>query len=333
SVYVETHPTVDRENENKQTSGKHENSRRKKKKKQKTPERKIKICDAMIITQIDDSDQYLLNIWKSMKHFGEPRVVVSVVGVYNERTPTYEMANNLVLKKACNHVARFAGRCGFIYKEDDTNFVQSVVYKSAPFCHLPQLYGYSSVYISDDAKEQGTECEVESGRQHTGGTEQKVHLFDIERYINSKGQVSFEDGKKEPSKIRVPVVSLVVNGDLDTLNHVKKAVYNNMSVVVVKGTGGAADLIASCLESFSMNKLKKELPIMFNRRFTNKYFTKIEKTVKRITERDWMITIFAVRVDANYKLWERITDGIIRAWSLEEKVEDEGNEENTFQNT
>lgn len=44
-----------------------------------------------------------------MKHFGEPRVVVSVVGVYNERTPTYEMANNLVLKKACNHVARFAG--------------------------------------------------------------------------------------------------------------------------------------------------------------------------------------------------------------------------------
>lgn len=30
---------------------------------------------------------------------------------------------------------------------------------------------------------------------------------------------------------------------------------------------------------------------MFNRRFTNKYFTKIEKTVKRITERDWMVYI------------------------------------------
>ncbi|XP_052067099.1 transient receptor potential channel-like [Mytilus californianus] len=68
-----------------------------------------------------------------------------------------------------------------------------------------------------------------------------------------------------------------------------------------------------------MHKLKRELPIMFNRRFTHDYFTKIEKKVKRITEKDWMITIFAVRVDAHYNLWERITDGIIRAWSLEEK--------------
>lgn len=40
----------------------------------------------------------------------------------------------------------------------------------------------------------------------------------------------------------------MLNGDLDTLDHVLRAIYSDISVVVVKGTGGAADLIALCLE-------------------------------------------------------------------------------------
>lgn len=40
----------------------------------------------------------------------------------------------------------------------------------------------------------------------------------------------------------------MVNGDLKTLKHVRRAINNDISVVVVKGTGGAADIITSCLE-------------------------------------------------------------------------------------
>lgn len=48
-------------------------------------------------------------------------------------------------------------------------------------------------------------------------------------------------------EIRIPVVLLVLNGELDTLEHVIRAIDNNISVVVVKGTGGTADLVALCM--------------------------------------------------------------------------------------
>ncbi|CAC5411680.1 unnamed protein product [Mytilus coruscus] len=278
----------------------------------------------------DNPDLYnvLRNIWVKMKTFGEPRVVVSVIGAYNEWTPTYEWADNSLLKEALNHVARFAGRCGFIYKEKDTTFVHSVVKKCSLIGDLPHTYGYSSVHTSDHGKEQGTELVQENEKQSTGGQKQKQKnlLLDIETYINSNCRVSFQDGKEESrmlQTIRVPVVLLVVNGDLKTLKHVMRAINSDISVVVVKGTGGAADIIASCLENFSLNKLKRELPVMFTRRFTKNHFTKIENLIKRITEKDWMITIFDIKEDAHHKLWERITDGILRSWSLEEKDNDD----------
>ncbi|CAC5385414.1 unnamed protein product [Mytilus coruscus] len=47
--------------------------------------------------------------WECLKTFGVPRIVVSVIGAYNEHMPTYEWADDLVLKKALKHVARYAG--------------------------------------------------------------------------------------------------------------------------------------------------------------------------------------------------------------------------------
>lgn len=43
------------------------------------------------------------------------------------------------------------------------------------------------------------------------------------------------------------MVLLVICGDLSALEHVARAVLHDISVVVVKGTGGAADIIATCV--------------------------------------------------------------------------------------
>ncbi|CAC5385423.1 unnamed protein product [Mytilus coruscus] len=223
-------------------------------------------------------------IWDDLTNCGEPRIVVSVIGAYNECTPTYEWADHLLLKNAITHVARYAG------------------IKSILFC------------CQDRLKEHKT-------------------LLELEKYINSEGQVSFKEGETESkmqSNIRVPVALLVLNGDLDTLDHVMRAIYSDISVVVVKGTGGAADLIALCLEDActiddicSFSKLKKELPILITRRFTKGHFNKILEVFKMIIEKDWMISVFDIKVDEHDSLWERITDGIIRAWSFEEKLDEE----------
>lgn len=47
--------------------------------------------------------------WECLKKFGEPRIVVSVIGAYNERITTYEWADDVLLKKALKHVARYTG--------------------------------------------------------------------------------------------------------------------------------------------------------------------------------------------------------------------------------
>ncbi|VDI39672.1 Hypothetical predicted protein, partial [Mytilus galloprovincialis] len=249
--------------------------------------------------------------WECLKKFGEPRIVVSVIGAYNERITTYEWADDVLLKKALKHVARYTGRCGFLFQEKNTNLVQSVISRDSHIKGLPQQYGYFSVNYSNDDQYEG------DASHHLND------LLELEKHINTEGQVSFQEsekGSKMLSNVRVPVALLVLNGDLETLDHVVRAIYNDMSVVVVKGTGGAADLIALCLEDFS--SLKRELPIMLNRRFTKGLFAKVQEVFKMIIEKDWMISIFDIKVDEHDSLWERITDGITRAWSFEEKNEE-----------
>lgn len=48
--------------------------------------------------------------------------------------------------------------------------------------------------------------------------------------------------------VRVPVVLVAANGDLEILSHIARAVQCNISVVVMKGSGGVSDLIAMCIE-------------------------------------------------------------------------------------
>ncbi|CAC5377166.1 unnamed protein product [Mytilus coruscus] len=262
-------------------------------------------------------------IWDELTNFGEPRIVVSVIGAYNECTPTYEWADHSFLRNAISHVAKYSGRCGFLFHEKNADFIKSVVSRSCFIEGLPQKYGYSSMHFSNLTLPKY--FFLQNDDQHTGDTSEYFKdLLELEKYINSEGQVSFKEGEKKSkmlSNIRVPVALLVLNGDLDTLDHVMRAIYSDISVVVVKGTGGAADLIALCLEDFS--KLKRELPIMITRRFTKGNFNKILEVFKMIIEKDWMISIFDIKVEEHDSLWERITDGIIRAWSFEEKHDEE----------
>lgn len=57
----------------------------------------------------ENLNKCLREIWNKMTTFGEPRVVVSVIGAYNEQTSTYEWADISLLKEALNDVAKFAG--------------------------------------------------------------------------------------------------------------------------------------------------------------------------------------------------------------------------------
>ncbi|VDI21395.1 Hypothetical predicted protein [Mytilus galloprovincialis] len=67
-----------------------------------------------------------------------------------------------------------------------------------------------------------------------------------------------------------------------------------------------------------MTKVKRKLPVMFAKRFKNDMFEKIEEILNRIVKRDWMISIFNIKKHNPEELWEKLSDGIMRAWSFEE---------------
>ena len=48
--------------------------------------------------------------------------------------------------------------------------------------------------------------------------------------------------------MKVPVLVIVVEGDLQTLDHVIAVLKKNIPVLILQGTGKAADLIAEHLE-------------------------------------------------------------------------------------
>ena len=51
-------------------------------------------------------------------------------------------------------------------------------------------------------------------------------------------------------EMRLPLVVVVVEGDMKTLEHASTIVKKGIPIIVVKGTGKAADFIANCMEEY-----------------------------------------------------------------------------------
>ncbi|VDI05529.1 Hypothetical predicted protein [Mytilus galloprovincialis] len=70
------------------------------------------------------------DIWNDIKELAEPRIVISIVGAYNELISSYEWKHQLLLQDALTHVTRYAGKCGFLYKTMDMHLADTIIQKS-----------------------------------------------------------------------------------------------------------------------------------------------------------------------------------------------------------
>lgn len=48
----------------------------------------------------------------------------------------------------------------------------------------------------------------------------------------------------------VPIAIIVCEGDLQTIDHISKALQNNIPVIIMKGSGKAADLVLDFIRRF-----------------------------------------------------------------------------------
>ena len=50
--------------------------------------------------------------------------------------------------------------------------------------------------------------------------------------------------------MRLPLVVVVVEGDMETLDHASALLKKGIPIIVVKGSGKAADFIANCMDEY-----------------------------------------------------------------------------------
>lgn len=53
----------------------------------------------------------------------------------------------------------------------------------------------------------------------------------------------------------VPIAIIVCEGDFKTIGHISKALQNTFPVIIIKGSGKAADLVSDYLEKYLYNPL------------------------------------------------------------------------------
>ncbi|CAC5389678.1 unnamed protein product [Mytilus coruscus] len=121
-------------------------------------------------------------------------------------------------------------------------------------------------------------------------------------------------------EMKVPVLLVVVEGDMRTVHQVKTTVKKNIPVLLIKGSGNAADLISNYLDeplqSERYRLIKKKAPLLFGTYFLNDRFLKLIKTMETIAKFDHLITIYDVNNDEGLKMEEAVVEAIIKGWSL-----------------
>nr|XP_022302424.1 uncharacterized protein LOC111110290 [Crassostrea virginica] len=119
------------------------------------------------------------------------------------------------------------------------------------------------------------------------------------------------------------LVIVLVEGDLSAIEHVKLAVENNIPVVVIEGTGGAADLLAEFITAVKEDR-KVDWKVLLPTRFgVNLGETDIEQqksNLQYIKDKAYLVDVY----DLQHKDEEQFAAGIgellHKAWSLEGKI-------------
>ncbi|XP_063435498.1 uncharacterized protein LOC134716432 [Mytilus trossulus] len=138
-----------------------------------------------------------------------------------------------------------------------------------------------------------------------------------------------EDGKQYHNELpmEIPVLLVVAEGNIETIHQVETSVESNIPVLLVKGSGKAADLLADFLTSRELlsektGLLKNQAPTLFGTIFTKSSLNNLEQRMKKIQEHKHLITVYDIdRSDGN-NLEDTIVDAIIKGWSLKHIKDD-----------
>lgn len=119
----------------------------------------------------------------------------------------------------------------------------------------------------------------------------------------------------------VPIAIIVCEGDVETIKHISEALENRLPVIIMKGSGKAADLVSDYLENSSVHR--KKTNTLFGIQFNEATYNKLGKLLKSISEKREFVGVFDLDRDDPLMLSSIVGETIVSCWSMEHNISSE----------
>lgn len=190
---------------------------------------------------------------------------------------------------------------------------KEVVDNETLYFDLPEVY-------ENETKDEYNNSVYMSLRAHACNTD----------YIDFR--LTFESRLHRPqANERNAVLLVLVEGDLSAVDHVRRATESGIPVVVVQGTGGAADLLAQHINAVK-NGQKLDwrifLPTLFGIQLEEVGVNELERDLETIGEKAFLVDVFDLQNKNEEEFAAMVGELVYRAWSHEEMGYVKGNRQN-----
>ncbi|XP_061190174.1 uncharacterized protein LOC133198035 [Saccostrea echinata] len=139
-------------------------------------------------------------------------------------------------------------------------------------------------------------------------------VLQLEEFIQNESSITKEH--IPGFAMHVPIVIILVEGGLDDIKHVAEAVHSKVPVIVIKGSGKAADITLDYLED--ERNLRSQAALLFGLKFDDSHFEDLRKNLVKLKERRWMVSKFDTENDDPLMLAKLVGEAVVRGWALEE---------------
>lgn len=131
-------------------------------------------------------------------------------------------------------------------------------------------------------------------------------LLDFEVFVSKQNTVF---------SMPVPIAIIVCEGNIETIAHISEALGNNIAVIIMKGSGKAADLVSDYLDNphVIVKKVGTLLGIDFDERMNDT----LTKYLQIIDQKRHLVGIFDVKRDDPLMLSNIVGETIVSCWSME----------------
>nr|XP_034320576.1 transient receptor potential cation channel subfamily M member-like 2 isoform X2 [Crassostrea gigas] len=141
----------------------------------------------------------------------------------------------------------------------------------------------------------------------------EIQMLKFEELI-SKQEVDFFSPKME-IKMPVPLAIIVCEGDLQTIDHISQALQKNIPVIIMKGSGKAADLVLDFIRSGE--EIRKKASILFGIQFDKKRYEDLVKLLDTIKNYKDLVGEFDLDRDDPLMLSNIVGETVVSCWSTE----------------